>query len=597
MRALSSRVVSRIFATLSLAAVASCAPDATTPASIAGPAEQQPAQTLFGPSNSVVSIPNLIDNPGLETASNGAPTNWSRQWSGSPTPTFTYPVSGRTGNAAMVTLGARSSGNARWQPNAESVYSLLPYSVSFWYKSTTASSVVAEYTGFLGFKSYNTLASLPSSNGAWKQYSTTFYVPLLQSRVSVYPAISAAGSLTIDDYVLVFGTELPTPAPAITIAANPATIARGQSSTITWSSTNATSCTASGGWSGSKGASGTQTVTPTATTTYTLSCSGSGGNATASTVITVGPATPTPTVSLVANPTSITAGAASTLTWSSTNATSCAASDAWTGTKGAAGSLAVTPAATSTYTLSCTGAGGTVSTSATVTVNAVVVVPPANFTEGLVSFSFDDSWDTQYNNALPILEAAGFKGTFYLTTTYIKDGYNLYMTPAMVLDITARGHEIAAHTLDHPDLATLTSAQVLTEITDSRNYLRTLTGKPVNGFAYPYGSYNASVQSQVQAIYTHARGTNYLELNTTQSPKFDLRSECVNTTETFANIQARIDAAKANKQWFILCFHRVQDTPGDDVTITPAFFSQIVAYVKQTGIKVVTVEQGRALMP
>jgi len=69
------------------------------------------------------------------------------------------------------------------------------------------------------------------------------------------------------------------PAPTVTISANPSTITTGSSAALTWSSTNATSCTASGGWSGSKATSGTQSVSPTATTSYTLTCAGAGGSA------------------------------------------------------------------------------------------------------------------------------------------------------------------------------------------------------------------------------------------------------------------------------------------------------------------------------
>jgi hypothetical protein len=57
---------------------------------------------------------------------------------------------------------------------------------------------------------------------------------------------------------------------------------------LTWSSTNATACTASGGWSGSKSTSGSHSVTPARTTTYTLACTGSGGNVTKDTTISVG---------------------------------------------------------------------------------------------------------------------------------------------------------------------------------------------------------------------------------------------------------------------------------------------------------------------
>jgi hypothetical protein len=87
---------------------------------------------------------------------------------------------------------------------------------------------------------------------------------------------------------------------------------------------------------------------------------------------TAAPVPPVPTVSLSANPKTVASGGSSTLTWSSTNAASCSASGAWTGAKGTSGSEA-TGALTSpgTFTLACTGAGGTASTSATVTLTAV----------------------------------------------------------------------------------------------------------------------------------------------------------------------------------------------------------------------------------
>ncbi len=46
--------------------------------------------------------------------------------------------------------------------------------------------------------------------------------------------------------------------------------------TLTWTTTNATTCTASGGWSGTKATSGNETINNvTETTTFTLSCTGS----------------------------------------------------------------------------------------------------------------------------------------------------------------------------------------------------------------------------------------------------------------------------------------------------------------------------------
>lgn len=80
------------------------------------------------------------------------------------------------------------------------------------------------------------------------------------------------------------------PIPTCTISANPSSIVSGNSSTLTWSSTNATSCTGTGAWSGTKAVSGSASVYPTTTSTYGLSCTGSGGTRTCSTTVTVVPA-------------------------------------------------------------------------------------------------------------------------------------------------------------------------------------------------------------------------------------------------------------------------------------------------------------------
>jgi hypothetical protein len=76
-----------------------------------------------------------------------------------------------------------------------------------------------------------------------------------------------------------------------------------------------------------------------------------------------------PTVTLSASPTTVTAGAVSTLTWTSTDASSCmGGGGTFTGPQSAgSGSLGVSVAATTTYTLTCTGTGGSATQSVTVT--------------------------------------------------------------------------------------------------------------------------------------------------------------------------------------------------------------------------------------
>lgn len=68
----------------------------------------------------------------------------------------------------------------------------------------------------------------------------------------------------------------------VTLALNPSAVMPGQSATLTWTTANATSCTASGAWSGTLAASGSTTVTlqGSKAQVYTLNCSGAGQSAT-----------------------------------------------------------------------------------------------------------------------------------------------------------------------------------------------------------------------------------------------------------------------------------------------------------------------------
>ncbi len=69
--------------------------------------------------------------------------------------------------------------------------------------------------------------------------------------------------------------------PSATLSVYPSVIAPGGSSTLTWTSSNAVACTASGGWSGALGRAGTQATGAVGTTTsYSLVCSGPGGSST-----------------------------------------------------------------------------------------------------------------------------------------------------------------------------------------------------------------------------------------------------------------------------------------------------------------------------
>lgn len=106
-----------------------------------------------------------------------------------------------------------------------------------------------------------------------------------------------------------------------------------------------------------------------------LSNCGGGGSDSAAPPVNPPPVGTLPTVSIDATPRIVTTNTAATLSWNSTGASSCTASNDWSGAKATSGQeVSAALAISATFTLSCTGTGGTASSSVTVD----VTVPSAN---------------------------------------------------------------------------------------------------------------------------------------------------------------------------------------------------------------------------
>jgi serine/threonine protein kinase len=160
--------------------------------------------------------------------------------------------------------------------------------------------------------------------------------------------------------------------PAVgSFSASPATIQPGQSTTLTWQTSNATEV-AIENVSANQQPSGSVQVSPDKTTVYKLVARGEGGTITGETTVTVA-APNKPTLSASASPQSIQAGQSTTLTWQSQNATQITING--TPHAGTEGSAALTPDKTTTYTVEAKGPGGSVTKALTVNVQPVSVAP------------------------------------------------------------------------------------------------------------------------------------------------------------------------------------------------------------------------------
>ncbi len=237
------------------------------------------------------------------------------------------------------------------------VYTLSPPASGDWRTGTWTWTRVNAASG-------NQHSPAKNSRGTYGRFR---YVPALNGFIVVN---TTTGPTYMYRLTAGSGTPPPSsdPAPTVDFAASPTSVASGGATSLSWSSTNASSCVAGGAWSGSKTTTGSESVGPLASTgTYTLTCTGSGGSASKSVVVTVVDAGPV--VSLMASPESVAVNGSSVLSWSVSNATSCTASGGWSGSKALSGSQTVGPLASgATFTLNCTGAGGSAQRSAVVSV-------------------------------------------------------------------------------------------------------------------------------------------------------------------------------------------------------------------------------------
>lgn len=126
-----------------------------------------------------------------------------------------------------------------------------------------------------------------------------------------------------------------------------------------------------------------------------------------------------------------------------------------------------------------------------------------------VVLTFDDAYTDFYSAAMPVLRAHGFRATLYVPTAYVgaTTGFNLSMGEQhravlswqALLDISAEGIEVAAHSHTHPQLDRLPQRVISEEVRRSRRLLEDKLGLAVDGFAYPFGYWNRAVRAAVDA--------------------------------------------------------------------------------------------------
>ena len=178
---------------------------------------------------------------------------------------------------------------------------------------------------------------------------------------------------------------------------------------------------------------------------------------------------------------------------------------------------------------------------------------PTPFKEPVITITFDDGWESIYSNGMPIMQRYGIK-----STQYILGGESdniVYLSEDQIRDMQTHGHEIASHSLSHPNLTELDDDTLYHEVVDSKEVLQKQFGT-INDFASPLGAQNGTTIDLIKQHYRSQRNTEADPKTVSDEDinvagtfnRYNIVAYTVRQSTTLADIAALVDYAKA-RQW------------------------------------------------
>ena len=203
-----------------------------------------------------------VDNTSCDPANGNDTCQWQ-----------TNPYLNRTGIAGHTyRMWVHAATNTSWSTGTVSG---ATYATDF-----SCPAVSSPVNGFCGSANGGTTSSPPTS-GLCSSGSASPSTPSLSGSTYSWQCLGSGGGSNANCSSNYSSGVSAVPAPTLTFTANPTALPVGGGQTyLTWSTTNATSCVASNGWSGSRPTSGNNvSMTISGTTTFTLQCWNSNNSA------------------------------------------------------------------------------------------------------------------------------------------------------------------------------------------------------------------------------------------------------------------------------------------------------------------------------
>lgn len=206
---------------------------------------------------------------------------------------------------------------------------------------------------------------------------------------------------------------------------------------------------------------------------------------------------------------------------------------------------------------------------------------------GRITFVFDDGYQHILEDIVPLLNSHGIKAVFAIPTSPAKtvmDNEKLASIETWASVATA-GHEIAAHSVTHPNLTTLHTQELEEE-------LRPAEQLSITTLVYPGGAYNEDVVIMAKKYYRAARGVKKGFEDLFPKDLFSLKT--FNFTKyNFSVLKANIAALYAwiVNCWLIETYHVVKDNaPLSKYAVSRQDFIKHLEFVKQLPLEITTIQ-------
>lgn len=193
----------------------------------------------------------------------------------------------------------------------------------------------------------------------------------------------------------------------------------------------------------------------------------------------------------------------------------------------------------------------------TVNFETIIQGDPARDLGRVVTITFDDGFRSNIDYAWPVLEKMGLSCTTFVVSNQLGgtnawDDDDMPRYPLLTReDILAANNQLMAfhsHTSNHIALPGLDAKIALRELTESRGVLESLTGKPADVLAYPFGAWNRSTRQAVIKAGYKAACTCIKGLNRASTDRHSLRR--VEILDSDKGLQFRIKLSTGRHMFY-----------------------------------------------